>query len=110
MYVADEDAGLQICQFCGAGVEETPSAEVRSTNAIPTIVRGVLELAVDSRQHTAYRAELLDATGRRVARLHPGPNDVSRLAPGVYFVRSAVSGERSGVRGRGEVRKVVVTR
>jgi hypothetical protein len=86
-YVADYRAGLQIYQFYGAGVEETPNAEVRSTNAIPTVVRGVLELAVDSRQHTAYRAELLDATGRRVAELHPGPNDVSRFGVGVYFIR-----------------------
>ena len=69
-----------------------------------TIVRGVLELAVDSRQHTAYRAGLLDATGRRVAELRPGTNDVSRLAPGVYFVRSAAGGERSAVR------KVVIER
>ena len=53
---------------------------------------------------------LRDATGRRVAELHPGPNDVSRFGAGVYFVRSAVSGQRSAVRGQGEVYKVVITR
>ena len=44
---------------------------------------------------------LFDSCGRLVLELHPGPNDVSRVAPGVYFVRapSAVS-----------VRKVLVTR
>jgi YVTN family beta-propeller protein len=89
-----------------SGLEETPNAEVRSANAIPTIVRGVLELAVDSRQRTAYKAELLDASGRRVAELHPGPNDVSRLGAGVYFVRDLGSGDR----GRGEVRRVVIAR
>jgi len=30
---------------------------------------------------------LLDAAGRRVLSLKPGRNDVSRLTPGVYFVR-----------------------
>ncbi len=30
---------------------------------------------------------LLDAAGRRVMSLVPGPNDVRHLAPGVYFVR-----------------------
>jgi hypothetical protein len=85
-YVADLYAGLQIYQFYGAGVAETPNAEVRTPNSGPTVVRGVLELAVDSRQHTAYRAELLDISGRKVMALRPGPNDVSSLAPGVYFV------------------------
>jgi hypothetical protein len=42
---------------------------------------------------------LLDASGRRILALHPGPNDVSRLPPGVYFIRPA-----SGVC------KVIVTR
>jgi hypothetical protein len=34
---------------------------------------------------------MLDATGRRVAELHSGLNDVSRLAPGIYFVLSEPS-------------------
>ena len=55
-----------------------------------TIVHGVLVLgAVDSRQKTTYRAELLDAAGRKMRDLRSGANDVSRLAPGVYFVRTA---------------------
>jgi len=37
--------------------------------------------------------------------LRPGANDVRALAPGVYFVREAASGERSAV----SVRKVVLT-
>jgi hypothetical protein len=32
------------------------------------------------------RGELLDISGRKVLDLRPGENDVSRLAPGVYFV------------------------
>jgi len=69
------------------GVQETPSVEVRRTNQLPTIVRGVLELEVGSRQPTAYRADLLDFSERKVLGLHLGANDVSRLSPGVYFVR-----------------------
>jgi hypothetical protein len=30
----------------------------------------------------------MDISGRKVAELHAGGNDVSRLAPGVYFVRT----------------------
>jgi hypothetical protein len=98
-YVADNDNGLQIYQFLGGGVAETPNVEVRTTNREPTIIRGVLEMPV-----TAYRsphtASLLNLAGRKVLDLKSGANDVSRLAPGVYFIseRSAVSGQRSAVR------------
>ncbi len=65
-------------------------------------MRGVLVLgAVDSRQNTEYRAELLDAAGRKVMDLVKGVNDVSRLALGVYFVREAQAQA---------VRKVVIAR
>ena len=56
-------------------------------DVMATIVRGVLMLQVDSRQHTAYRAELMDISGRKVMELAPGANDISWLAPGVYFVQ-----------------------
>jgi len=49
---------------------------------------------------------LLDAAGRQVMKLRPGENDVSRLGPGVYFIR----GPGSGGEGRGETRKVVIQR
>jgi len=68
-------------------IMETEETEVRMAKA--TIVRGVLSLEVSSRQHTAYRAELLDISGRKVMELAPGENDVRYLAPGVYFVRAA---------------------
>jgi len=70
------------------GVEETPNAKPRAPKAGPTIVRGVLNLQVGSRQHSAYRAELLDINGRKVLDLRPGANDVRALASGVYFIRS----------------------
>jgi hypothetical protein len=79
-----------------AGVEETRSAAVRREKAGATIVRGVLRIA-DSRQNAGYRADLLDISGRQVMALVPGPNDVSRLAPGVYFVHSTLDCRQSSV-------------
>ena len=74
----------------------------------PTIVHGVLSLEGDCpRTGTVPKTALLDATGRKVTDLHPGPNDVRALAPGVYFVRElTVAGrEPSAI----NVRKVVKT-
>jgi len=70
-----------------------------------TVVRGALRMECRTRD-TGYRAELLDVTGRRVMDLAPGDNDVSGLAPGVYFVR----GEGSRVPGfeGARTRKVIV--
>jgi len=108
IYVAS-DHGLYICQrYDGASVEEATNAELRATNCGPTVVRGVLMLgAPGSRQNAVDRAELLDASGRKVAELHAGANDVSRPAPGVYFIREGL-----GFRGEGpgKTQKVVVTR
>jgi hypothetical protein len=86
------------------GIAQTPSADVRTRNAWPTIVRGVLhpsgpgtrsELPGNS---VMSRAALLDAAGRKVLDIRPGPNDVSRLAPGVYFIAE----------GLGRIRKTIV--
>ena len=49
-----------------------------------TIVRGVLFLPSSL---LSPPSSLLSIDGRKVLDLHPGPNDVSRLAPGVYLVR-----------------------
>jgi len=87
------------------GIVEMTKSEVRMAK-LPTIVRGVLFLGDDRRPGTGDRAVLLDIAGRKVVDLTPGANDVSRLAPGVYFVRErlAVGGERNAVH------KVVLTR
>jgi len=83
---------LKIDSLCITGVEETPSADVRTPNCWPTIVRGVLFLDGDCpRTGTVPKAALLDITGRAVMALHPGPNDVRHLSPGVYFVYSEPS-------------------
>lgn len=68
------------------GIEEMPSGDLRTVNA-PTIVRGVLRVSSD--ECRLATGGLLDMTGREVLDLRPGANDVSRLAPGVYFVRQA---------------------
>ena len=101
-YVADVATGLQIYQFYSSGVEDKPGAEVRSTNA-PTLVRGVLRVA-DGSNASSSPSWLLDACGRNVMELLPGANDVSRLGPGVYFVRSVGRELSAGCQ------KVVLTR
>jgi YVTN family beta-propeller protein len=107
VYVANyAGSSISVLRDSSSGIEDGPGPQASCFKPAATVVRGVLNLGVDSRQHTAFRAELLDATGRRVAALRPGANDVSRLAPGVYFVRQA-----SGVkRDASNVRKVILTR
>jgi hypothetical protein len=90
-----------------AGLEEAPNAEVRTTGCPPTVVRGVLLLAEASSCKLQAAGWLLDAAGRKVQDLHSGPNDVSHLVPGVYFVRQET--QASGPRLQA-VQKVVITR
>ena len=52
----------------------------------------------------SVRAELTDAAGRKAMDLRPGANDVSRLAPGVYFITG------SGARNTARARKIVIQR
>ncbi|HTW91627.1 MAG TPA: YncE family protein [bacterium] len=81
-------------------VEESRKPQAVSSKPLPTIVRGVLylpraengdsppERLRPTRRGTVpiFRPILLDISGRWVIDLCPGANDVSRLAPGVYFV------------------------
>jgi len=85
------------------GVEETPSAEVRTTNRGPTIVRGVLRLPASLITH---HSSLITSDGRKVMDLKPGPNDASRLALGIYFLQS-IDGSRLSAFG---MQKIIVTR
>ncbi len=90
------EAAMPVWIPAGAGVEESFKPRAASRQSGPTIVRGVLMLsAAGSRQNTAYRAELLDAAGRKLLDLKPGANDVSRLAPGVYYIMSGPSSGRA---------------
>ncbi|HTW92962.1 MAG TPA: hypothetical protein VMH22_14820 [bacterium] len=94
----------------GQGIEELANSERRLANGGATIVRGVLFLpkmgTVPSGTVPTFGPTLLDISGRKVLDLHPGANDVSHLAPGVYFVRPASGVKREAPR----VTKVVVTR
>ena len=63
--------------------EQSPTT--RSLQPIATIVRSVLFLP-SSPLSAPY--SLLSVDGRKVLDLKPGANDVSRLGPGVYFVRA----------------------
>jgi carboxypeptidase T len=79
-------------------VAERPATVSRITAPAPTIVGGVLSLPrLTPREASGHDPNcpgaigscptvLLDAAGRKVLDLRPGPNDLSRLAPGVYFV------------------------
>jgi len=74
-------------------VSEPPSATPPTRDLLlPGIARGTLLLPGKS------PALLLDISGRRVARLSPGTNDLRRFAPGVYFVQQRT------------LRKLVITR
>jgi hypothetical protein len=70
--------------------ERTPSATRHSPSA--TVVRNVLNLesAISNLQSDFV---LQDICGRTVRSLRPGPNDLSRLAAGVYFVRTTTGRE-----------------
>ena len=93
-----------------SGVGEVGSG-IGSSTAAATVIRGVLYLRPSpfplpqgEGQGVRGRSVLLDATGRKVLDLLPGPNDIRHLVPGAYFVRSIGNGERS------MVGKVIVTR
>jgi hypothetical protein len=89
------------------GVQQQPEPMVAASRH-PSVVRGVLVLGpVGSRQKTGYRAELMDAMGRKVMELRPGANDVRALAPGVYFVREAQAQAQAQAQ---SVRRVVITK
>ena len=109
---AQQDLVYRWCLFCwnllgetampvwvpaASGVEDSPRPLASSRKLGPTVVRGVLNPGVGSRQHSAYRAELLDASGRKVMELQPGENNVSRLPAGVYYVTTGEGTRNSRV-------------
>jgi hypothetical protein len=66
------------------------------------------------RRGTPMRAsatsELWDATGRRIAVLSVGQNDVSHLATGVYFIREAQAQAQAQAQADGVQRSAVTVR
>jgi hypothetical protein len=86
------------------GIEQADTRQLRSLTGGATVVRGVLFLQSSL---LSPPSSLLSIDGRKVLDLRPGANDVSKLAPGVYFVRS---GPSAASRQPSAVTKVVVTR
>lgn len=73
-------------QLPASGAAEDPEAGIPGrVLRLPSVSRGTLLLPADQRAGATLR----DASGRKVMELQPGENDVTRLAPGVYFVRTA---------------------
>jgi len=85
--------------FQGLSVAEEPPT-ARNVQPLATVVHSVLRLPVSP---FTIHTSLFDMTGRQVMALKPGANDVSRLSPGVYFVREAQAQAQA-------VRKVILTR
>jgi hypothetical protein len=84
-------------------VETRPSR--LETQLTTTICRGTLVLSEASSHKPQATCWLLDIAGRKVLDLRPGPNDVSGLSPGVYFMREARAQAQAQA-----VRKLVVTK
>jgi hypothetical protein len=83
--------------------EEQQEPTANGLRPTASVVRNVLFLPTAS-GHKLQAASLLDAGGRRIMELAPGANDVSQLAPGVYFVTA------DGARCTVHARKVVIAR
>jgi hypothetical protein len=81
--------------------EASLKSQASSFKLEPTLARGVLFLP----SLLSPPSSLLSADGRKMLDLKPGANDVSRLAPGVYFMQEAQAQAQAQA-----VRKVVITR
>jgi YVTN family beta-propeller protein len=104
VYVANYGgSSISVLRDSAVGIEEGPKPQASSSKPAATVVRGVLFLSGDCPRTGTVPSVLLDASGRKVMLFRPGPNDVSRLAPGVYFVREAQAQAQA-------VRKVVIQR
>jgi hypothetical protein len=79
-YIDDFAAGIPL-----ALSEAKPPATL-SVPARVTVVRGKLMLPAPLPSQSV-KTVLVDATGRQVMELKPGLNDVSRLTPGVYYIK-----------------------
>ena len=83
------------------GVSENRAGPGPDVRCAQTVIGSVLCLPLASGVGRQASSVLLDVSGRKVMDLRPGANDVSGLAPGVYFIREAQARA---------VRKVVLTR
>ena len=91
---------------CNSGMEENRKPQASGSKLGATVVRGVLRLTPASSLKLQASSYLVNEAGRKVMDLMPGPNDVRRLAPGIYFVRRAYGVGREA----SAITKVVVAR
>jgi len=75
------------------GPLQGPAVTRRTGNA--TVVAGGVLFITETSGHDSQTRSLHDAAGRKVLDLRPGANDVSRLAPGVYFIQSLTGRRRT---------------
>jgi DNA-binding beta-propeller fold protein YncE len=107
VYVANVNgSSISVLSDSGGGVEESPQFRAARCRPEPTVVRGVLFLPANG-DGLRMKGALLDITGRKVMDVHAGANDVSCLAPGVYFVREKPTAASHRLQG---IRRVIVTR
>ncbi|MBN2536898.1 hypothetical protein JXB37_01330 [candidate division WOR-3 bacterium] len=90
----------------GVWEETRLKAEAR----VPSIVRNSLVIPESPMPKSQCPMLLLDIGGRRVMKLQPGVNDVSHLAPGVYFVKDEGGRLKDEPGSRMAVRKVIIQR
>lgn len=103
-YIANENGhSISVLRDAPGAIEETVNDGRGTAKVGPTIVRGVLPLPASPTP--SIPVSLLDISGRKVAELRPGENDIRALSPGVYYIAAGLHGPGS----RQEVRKVVVT-
>jgi hypothetical protein len=97
-------SGLYLARGVGivGQAEERRKPAANSQQLTASVVRNVLFLPANGEGRRA-KGKLLDISGRKVLDLHQGANDVSRLPPGVYFVREAQAQAQA-------VRKVIIAR
>jgi len=92
-----------------AAIAEQPVQPNIIAQPSATVVRGILFLpktgTVPSRTVPTFCPSLLDIGGRKVFDLKPGANDVSRLSPGVYFMREEQAQTHAQA-----VRKIVIAK
>jgi hypothetical protein len=99
-----DDRGLYAQRVAdGAGIAEAMSDERGTMNAGPTVIQGALFLPEAATSRKFPSASLLNVCGCNVLDLHGGANDISRVAPGVYFVRGNQAQTLA-------VRKVIIAR
>ena len=92
------------------GIEERPEGGRRKAKPLlPTVVGGVLNLTSAFSVLTSDFV-LMDACGREVMELRPGLNDVSAIAPGVYFVKDEGGRLKDEPGTRTAVHRVVIAR